>query len=669
MVDRVHVVMTLAFDDAAATWEDKAVAVVRGLAMDAPAAAKNGHSGTAMALAPLGVALFSRILRHDPADPDWPDRDRFILSCGHASILLYSLLHLSGYELSMDEIRRFRELGSLTPGHPENRLTPGVEVTTGPLGQGFGNSVGMAVAERFLRHTVGPELVDHRIWTFVSDGDLEEGVSHEAASLAGHLGLSRLCVVYDDNHITIDGPTELAFTDDTPMRFRAYGWDVHELGEAANDLDTLTDALRTAAEDTGRPTLLVLRSHIGYPSPNLTDTNTAHGTPFSAEEIAATKELLGLPVDEAFFCPEDVRQAFIASLEPQRDARAAWHARRSADLAGAASLERLLDGAAGAPPRATPATFEAGTSVATRRAANTLLIEAADRYAGLISGAADLTGNTGAELPGAAAQSREHPAGRQLHYGIREFAMATSLTGMALHGGVVPVGATFFVFSDYMRSALRLAAISKAPVRLFFSHDSIGVGQDGPTHQPVDQLLSLRAIPGLDVVRPADANECAAVFDAVLSTDGPVALILSRQDLPVLEATTRPVFGTALDGAYVLSEPDDAVATLLATGSEVHLCVDASAQLARDGIAVRVVSMPCWEWFDATPFDYQARVLLDELPVISVEAGVTLGWERYADESIGIDEFGTSAPGDVALEFFGFTASAVAATVLEVLGA
>ena len=358
----------------------------------------------------------------------------------------------------------------------------------------------------------------------------------------------------------------------------------------------------------------------------------------------------------------------MASLEPQRDARAAWSARRAADAERAATLDRLLEGPAVAPRPATPMAFDAAKPLATRRAANKLLIEAADRYPGLISGAADLTENTGAELPDADPQSAEHPGGRQVHFGIREFAMATSLTGMALHGGVVPVGATFFVFSDYMRSALRLAAISKAPIRLFFSHDSIGVGQDGPTHQPVDQLLSLRAIPDLDVVRPADANECAAVFDAVLSADGPVALILSRQDLPVLSETTSPVFGTALDGAYVLAEPDDAVVTLLGTGSEVHLCLEAATELARSDVAARVVSMPSWEWFDRTSVAYQARVLPEDLPVISVEAGVTLGWERYADESIGIDEFGTSAPGDVALEFFGFTPGAVAAAVMEVLG-
>ena len=311
------------YDDPSATWEDQAVAVVRGLAMDAPFTAKNGHSGTAMALAPLGVALFSRVLRHDPADPKWPDRDRFILSCGHASILLYSLLHLSGYDLSVDELRRFRQLGSITPGHPENRLTEGVEVTTGPLGQGFGNAVGMAIAERFLRDRIGEELVDHRTWVFASDGDLMEGVSHEAASLAGHLGLERLCVVYDDNHITIDGATELALNDDPAARFRAYGWDVRELGEVADELDTLTDALRAARTDTGRPTLLILRSHIGYPAPTMTDNKEAHGTPFSAEEIAATKALLGLP-DEPFFVPDHVRDAFTASLEPMRDARMQW---------------------------------------------------------------------------------------------------------------------------------------------------------------------------------------------------------------------------------------------------------------------------------------------------------------------------------------------------------
>ena len=389
----------LAYDDPSATWEDKAVAVVRGLALDGPAAAKNGHSGTAMALAPLGVALFSRVLRHDPTEPGWPDRDRFVLSCGHASILLYSLLHLSGYDLPLDQLRRFRELGSITPGHPENRLTPGVEVTTGPLGQGFSNAVGMAIAERYLRHTVGESLVDHHTWVFASDGDLMEGVSHESASLAGHLGLGRLCAVYDDNHITIDGSTELALSDDAPARFRAYGWDVHQLGESANDLDALTAALLAAKEDTGRPTLLVLRSHIGYPAPTWTDNHEAHGTPFPPEELAATKQRLGLPEDEPFFVPPEVRDAFVASLEPMRDARASWNERYAADATAAAALDRLLAGAHGS-PRTTPITFPADKEVATRSAASTLLTEAATRYPGLLSGAADLTGNTGALLEG-----------------------------------------------------------------------------------------------------------------------------------------------------------------------------------------------------------------------------------------------------------------------------
>jgi transketolase len=658
----------LSYDDPSATWEDKAVAVVRGLALDGPFAANNGHSGTAMALAPLGVALFSRVLRHDPAEPTWPDRDRFVLSCGHASILLYALLHLSGYDLSLDQLARFRELGSITPGHPENRLTPGVEVTTGPLGQGVANSVGMAIAERFLRHTIGPELVDHRTWVFASDGDLMEGVSHESASLAGHLGLDRLCVVYDDNHITIDGATELALSDDPAERFRAYGWDVHELGEVANDLDVLTTALRASTEETERPTLLILRSHIGYPAPTWTDNHEAHGTPFPADELRATKERLGLPLDEPFFVPAEVRDAFVAALEPQRDARLAWHERHATDPERAAHLDRLLAGAGGATERTAPVTFADDKPIATRAAASTLLTEAATRIGGLLSGAADLTGNTGALIKDATAQSKQNPLGRQLHYGIREFAMAGALTGMAMHGGIVPVGATFFVFSDYMRSAIRVAALSKAPVRYLFSHDSIGVGQDGPTHQPVDQLCSLRAIPGLDVIRPADANECAAVFDAFLETDGPAALILSRQGLPVLSQTTAPVLGTALDGAYVLTEPSGAEATLVGTGSEVHLCLAAGEQLAAAGLPVRVVSMPCWEWFDTTTFEYQGAVLRDDLPVISVEAAATLGWERYADESIGIDTFGTSAPGDVALEFFGFTAASVAAVVKEVLG-
>jgi transketolase len=411
----------------------------------------------------------------------------------------------------------------------------------------------------------------------------------------------------------------------------------------------------------------VLRSHIGFPSPTMTDNKEAHGTPFSEDEIAATKQLLGLPVDQPFFAPDDVRDAFSSSLEPMRDERAQWCERRDANPAGAERLARLLDGPRGAPMPSGTHAFPYDKPLATRRSANTLIIEAVTRYEGLIAGSADLTGNTGVLLPDEEAQSKETPGGRQIHFGIREFAMGTSMTGMAMHGGVVPVCATFFVFSDYMRSSIRVAAISGAPVRYFFSHDSIGVGQDGPTHQPVDQLASLRAIPGLDVVRPADANENAEVFEAFLRTDGPAALILSRQDLPVLQSTRTPAFGTACDGAYVLVEPPDAVATLVGTGSEVHLCLDA-AELLKDDLVVRVVSMPSWEWFDRTSPDYQDRVLPPELPVISVEAGVTLGWERYADESIGIDEFGTSAPGDVALEFFGFTATAVAARVKEALG-
>ena len=651
-----------------ASWEDEAIAVIRGLAMDAPAAARSGHTGTAMALAPLGVALFSRVLRHDPSDPQWRDRDRFILSCGHASILLYSLLHLSGYDLTVEDLRSFRQLESRTPGHPEHGLTAGVEVTTGPLGQGFANSVGMAIAERYLRHRVGSALVDHRTWVFASDGDLMEGVSHEAASLAGHLGLGRLCVVYDDNHITIDGPTELALNDDVFGRFGAYGWDVRPLGESGEDLDALTAALEDAREDTGRPTLLVLRSHIGYPSAKMRDRKEAHGSPFSAEEIAATKAVLGLPPEEAFYVPDGLRERFAASLAPMRAARSQWQSRVDADPQTAALLDRYYAGAAGAPGAGEVVHGEVGEEVATRVAANRLLIEASARIPGLVAGSADLTGNTGAQLPAESAQSRDDPGGRQIHFGIREFAMAASLTGMALHGGVQPLGATFFVFSDYMRPALRVAAISKAPIRLFFSHDSIGVGEDGPTHQPVDQLASLRAMPGIDVVRPADEHECAAVFDTYLAVEGPAALVLSRQELPVLAETAAPAFGDATRGAYVLREDGEAQATLVATGSEVHLCLAAADELAGAGIAVRVVSMPCWEWFDRTEFDYQDAVLREDLPTITVEAGATFGWDRYADVALGIDEFGTSAPATVAFEYFGFTPAAVAACVREVLG-
>jgi transketolase len=637
--------------------------VIRGLAMDAPEKADSGHSGTATALAPLAHVLWTRIMRHDPHRPDWPDRDRFILSNGHASILLYSMLHLTGYDLSLEDIRQFRQWDSRTPGHPERKHTPGVEVTTGPLGQGVGNAVGMAVAERVVRARFGPEVCDHRTFVIAGDGCFMEGISHEAASLAGHLGLGRLLAFYDDNHITIDGPTELAYSDNVPERFAAYGWKVHNLGEMANDVDALEAAIREAmdapADGPGaQPTLLVLRSHIGWPSPKLTDTAAAHGTPFGAEEIRVTKGLLGLPPDETFWVPDEVRAFYGQEVARGEAARREWEERFAAWDGDRVAWESAQAGR-GVPGWAdTLPTFEAGTKLATRHAINQCINATVGGLPGLVAGSADLTGNNGVAVKGGEIQARDTPGGVQLHYGIREHGMAAAMNGMALHGGVLPVGGTFFVFTDYMRPAVRLAALSEAHVIYSWTHDSIGLGEDGPTHQPVEHLASLRAMPGLVLVRPADANETAQAWRLAVEADGPVGLALTRQDVPVLAETAERAAAGVGKGGYVLADPPDGQAPqviLVGTGSEVQLCLGAAASLAGSGVAAQVVSLPCWEWFEDQGEDYRAEVLPPGVPVLSVEAGSTFGWSRYADDSVGLDHFGASAPGAVAMEKFGFT--------------
>ena len=654
--------------------EQLCVNVVRGLAMDAPQRANSGHPGTAMALAPLAHVLYSRVMRHDPSDPQWPDRDRFILSNGHASILLYSMLFLNGYGLQLEDLRQFRQWGSRTPGHPEVHALPGVDVTTGPLGQGFANGVGMAVAERWLRAHFGPDAIDHHIFATCGDGDLMEGVSHEAASLAGHLGLGRLVYVYDDNHITIDGPTELAYTDDVGKRFEAYGWHVEHLGEVANDLDALEAGLRRAMAEAERPSLLILRSHIGWPSPHRTDTKEAHGDPLGAEEIALTKGLLGLPTDQDFYVPDAVPAFYHQCAQRGRAAREDWE-RHVALMTGdkepfAACLAgRGLPGWSDALP-----SFEAGTKLATRKAINKCLTATAAGIPGLVAGAGDLTGNTGVYLgPGAEAQSLAFPGGRQVHYGIREHGMAAAMNGMALHGGVLPVGGTFFAFSDYARPSIRLAAISEAHVVYFFTHDSVGLGEDGPTHQPIEQLASLRAMPQLSVIRPADANETAAAWRIAVDSDRPTALILSRQDLPVLEETGPLASHGVACGAYVLRAgreggraPD---IILIGTGSEVQLCLGAAKVLDGEGVQARVVSFPSWDLFAEQEDGYRADVLPPGVPRLAVEAGASFGWDRYADATVSIDRFGASAPGSVNMERFGFTADNVAARARELLGA
>ena len=648
--------------------EQLGINVIRGLSMDAPLAAKSGHQGTAMALAPLAHVLFTRVMRHDPAEPDWPDRDRFVLSNGHASILLYSMLYLCGYGLELDDLKAFRQWESRTPGHPERNHTPGVEVTTGPLGQGFANGVGMGIAERWMRARFGPDICDHHVFVLCGDGDLQEGISHEAASLAGHLGLGRLVYVYDDNHITIDGPTELSYSDDVPGRFRSYGWDVDEIGESANDLDVLEAALRRGMEVDDRPTMIVLRSHIAWPAPNAIDTAGAHGLGLDADEVRRTKEILGLPPDETFYVPDDVLKMYRDTCRSGAELSRAW-LEKKATLTGedSAALEACLTGRGLDGWEAKLPTWETGEKVATRKASGKVLASILDVVPGLVGGGADLTENTNTVITDRGVQSSTEPAGQQIFFGIREHGMAGVMNGMAMHGGVIPVGGTFFVFSDYMKPAVRLSSITGAHVVYVWTHDSVGVGEDGPTHQPIEQLAGLRAIPGLRLLRPADANETAQAWRVAVDVDGPVGLVLSRQDLPVLEGTAGNE--GVLRGAYVLRDVADPDLVLIGTGSEVSVCVEAADALAAEGINARVVSMPSWELYEEQDDTYRDSVLPVELPTLAVEAGASLGWDRYADAVVAIDRFGASAPGKVALENLGINADNVAALARELLEA
>jgi transketolase len=640
--------------------EQLAIDVVRGLAMDAPNAARSGHQGTAMALAPLAHVLWTRVMTYDAAAPDWPDRDRFVLSNGHASILLYSMLYLTGYGLTLDDLKAFRQWGSRTPGHPERGHTAGVEVTTGPLGQGFANGVGMGLAERWLRARFGSDVVDHHTFVIAGDGCLEEGISHEAASLAGHLGLGRLVYVYDDNHVSIDGPTELALDDDPVERFQAYGWHVDDVGEIANDLDGLEAALRRAMAVDDAPSLIVLRSHIAYPSPDHTDDYETHGYALKDREVAAAKAVMGLP-DEPFWVPDEVVELYRAAGRRGAPAREAWEQRLAAWDGDRAALDASLAGTGLPGWESKLPSFTTGDQIATRVASGTCLNALVDVVPGLIAGAADLTGNTGVKLQDGVIQSRDTPAGRQVHYGIREHGMGGIMNGLAAHGGALPVGGTFLVFSDYMRGAVRLSALSQTKVIYSWTHDSVGVGEDGPTHQPIEHLAALRAMPQLRVIRPADANETAEAWRIAVESDGPTALILSRQNLPVLDGTAGG--DRVVRGGYVLrdAEGGPAQVALVATGSEVWVCLDAAEALAADGVRARVVSLPCWTLFESQPDEYRSSVLPDGVPTLSVEAATTFGWSRWADDSLGIDHFGSSAPGSVVLEQFGFTPENVAA--------
>ena len=660
--------------------DELAVNTIRTLAMDAVQKANSGHPGAPMGLAPVGWVLFSRVLRHNPGNPAWPDRDRFILSCGHASMLLYAALHLTGYDLSLDDLKSFRQWGSRTPGHPEYRETPGVEMTTGPLGQGCATSVGMALAEAHLAARFNrPDhvVVDHMTWVLCSDGDLMEGVSSEAASLAGHLGLERLVWIWDDNRITIEGPTDLAFKEDVPGRFAALGWRVLPVDDA-NDLEALAAVLEVARESDGRPTLVTVRTHIAYGAPHAQDTPGAHGAPLGEEEIAATKKNLGWPTLEPFFVPPEVaergRRTAAAGAELEQWWQETVEAWSGAHPELAAEFHRRMEGRLPEGWDASLPEFSTGEKLATRAASGKALNALAERLPELVGGSADLAPSCKTLLAGSGDLEKGSWGERNLHFGIREHAMGAILNGMALHGGVRPFGSTFFVFSDYMRPALRLAALMELPVIWVFTHDSIGVGEDGPTHQPVEHLLALRAIPGLTVIRPADANETAAAWKvAVEHWQGPVALVLSRQGLPVLEGTAAGAAEGVARGAWVVAEASGAEPrlVLVATGSEVSLAVAAREILEGGGVPTRVVSMPSWELFDRQDAAYREEVLPPAVPTLAVEAGVSRGWRDHVGchgGVLGMDRFGASAPGGVLAGKFGFTPENVAKVARDLLG-
>lgn len=654
---------------------------IRTLSMDAVQQANSGHPGTPMALAPLAYVLWSRFHRFNPKNPGWFNRDRFILSIGHASMLLYSMLHLTGYDLSLQELMDFRQWGSRTPGHPEYGHTPGVETTTGPLGQGIMNGVGMAMAEAHLAavfNRPGHEIIDHRTWVFCGDGDLMEGASHEAASLAGHLGLGKLICVFDDNHITIEGGTALSCSDDAVRRFQSYGWQVIVVGDRADDLDALSTAFEEARDEEDRPSLIIVRSHIGYGSPNRQDSSSAHGEPLGEEEIRLTKRFYGWPEEEKFFVPEQVRSHMGKAVERGVGLEEEWNARLDAYRQAYPDLaDRLAASLSGTLPAGWDAdlpVFSPEKAVATRAASGTVLNAVAARVPWLVGGSADLSPSTKTLIAGSGYFEREDPAGRNIAWGIREHAMAACASGMALHGGVRPYAATFFVFTDYARPSIRLAALMGLPVIYVMTHDSIGVGEDGPTHQPVEHLASLRAMPNLRVIRPADANETTSAWRSAMErTDGPTLLVLTRQNLPVFDRSVVAPADGLLKGGYVLSPEKGAIprAILLATGSEVQLVLEAQKRLAAEGIDARVVSLPSWELFREQPAEYREQVLPPDVTArLAVEAGASLGWREWVGDRGGIialDRFGASAPAGELFRRFGFTVENVVAKAKELV--
>lgn len=658
------------------------VNTIRVLSAECVEKARSGHPGMPMGAATMAYVLWSRFLRHNPANPTWPDRDRFVLSAGHGSMILYSLLHLTGYGLSLEELQHFRQWGSKTPGHPEYLHTPGVETTTGPLGQGFANGVGMAIAERHLAayfNRSGFEIVNHHIYGIVSDGDLMEGISHEAASLAGHLKLGKIIYLYDDNGITIDGPTNLSFTEDRIGRFSAYGWHVQQV-EDGDDMESLEKALREAQAEGDRPSLIAVRTHIGYGSPHKQDSSAAHGEPLGEEELRLTKKNLGWPPEPEFFIPEEALRRFRQALDEGRELERSWMERVSAYRRAYPRLGQEWElWMRGRVPegwdRDIPYFDPGPKGMATREASGFVLNAIAPYVSNLLGGSADLSPSNKTMIEGVDDFQGGRYGGRNFHFGVREHGMGGILNGMALHGGLIPYGGTFLIFSDYMRPAIRLAAMMGLRVIYIFTHDSIGLGEDGPTHQPIEQIACLRAIPYLAVIRPCDANETAEAWRVALtSEDRPTALILSRQGLPILDRSIlAPATGLS-KGAYVLWEsregrPD---IILIASGSEVPIALESARMLQEKGSSVRVVSMPSWELFEQQPETYRKEVLPPDIRRrVAIEAGVPLGWNRYVGdkgEIIGIERFGASSPYKVLYEKLGITVEHVVERALKLLG-
>jgi len=661
------------------TTEELCINTIRLLAADAVQKANSGHPGMPMGAAPMAHVLWTRYLNYNPENPDWPNRDRFILSAGHGCMLQYSLLHLTGYDVSLNDIKHFRQLHSKTPGHPEYGLTPGIEVTTGPLGQGFSNAVGMAIAQKYLKahyNKPGFPIIDYHIYTICSDGDLMEGITSEAASLAGHLGLGNLIYLYDDNHISIEGSTDLAFNEDVCKRFEAYNWHVQTVGDG-NDLEAISNAIRNAKEAIQKPSLIKVRTQIAYGSPGKANSADAHGSPLGEEEVKKTKMNLGFDPDAYFQIPKPVRDYYSKIKAEGAKKEKEWielyknYTKAFPELAK--DLEQLRKGEPKPGWHAALPVFESGEKNATRKASGKVLNAIASYFPGLIGGSADLAPSTDTQLKAFSDFSFETREGRNFHFGVREHSMAAILNGMALTDGIIPYGATFLIFSEYMRPPIRLAAIMKIKPVFVFTHDSIGLGEDGTTHQPVEQLLSLRSIPNLTLIRPADANETAIAWQVALEhKGGPIAIVLTRQDLPVIDQSRYSKASGLLKGAYILSEAaEEPELILIGTGSEVHLVLEAQAVLSKMGIAANVVSMPSWELYDKQPESYKEKILPKAIKKrLVVEAGTTLGWQKYATDEgavIGIDTFGSSAPAEALFKAYGFTVENIVNKAKELL--